>query len=117
MRKSEENTHNQTQNTRKRAPARTPLAREDQLVNEAMAMAEEQLRNRTASPAVLVHFLRAGAEKTRLERVRLEADTKLALAKIESLESQRRSEEIAEEALRAFRSYIGDDEGDEGFYD
>lgn len=93
--------------TRRKVPMRTPEAREGRLVNLAMDRAEEMLEKGTAPTGVLVHFLKVGEEKTRLERARIEADTKLAIAKIEIMESQKRSEEIAAKALEAFKSYAG----------
>lgn len=92
---------------KRRPPTRTPEARENRLVNLALEMAEELLESKRAPTAVLVHFLRAGEERARLERAKIEADTKLAIAKVQIMESQKRSEELAEEALKAFRSYAG----------
>lgn len=105
--------------SKNKAPLRTPEARESRLVNLAMDRAEEMLENGTAPTGVIVHFLRAGAEKARLERVKLEADTKLAIAKTEMMESQQKSEELAEKALEAFKTYAGitDYEEDEEYED
>lgn len=99
--------------TRRRAPAFTSEGRESQLENLAMALAEKQMEEGTASSAVLVHFLRASTEKAKLERVKLEAETKLALAKAEAIQSQKKYEEIAEKALRAMKSYAGISDYDE----
>lgn len=106
MRKTTEST-NKSGTSRRKAPVRSPEARESQLVSLAMDRAEEMLENGTAPTGVIVHFLRAGAEKSRLERMKLEADTKLSIAKTEIMEAQQRSEELAEEALTAFKSYAG----------
>ena len=43
---------------KRRRPGLTPEARENQLIADAMDMAEEQIRNRTASSQVLTHFLK-----------------------------------------------------------
>ena len=112
MRNSTNTSDNHIKN-KKKAPLRTPEARENRLVNLAMDRAEEMLENGTAPTGVIVHFLRAGAEKARLERTKLEADTQLAIAKIEMMESQKKSEELAEKALDAFKTYAGITEYDE----
>lgn len=106
MRTSSESA-NKSGTSRRKAPVRSPEARESRLVGLAMDRAEEMLENGTAPTGVIVHFLRAGAEKARLERMKLEADTKLAIAKTEAMESQQRSEELAARALEAFKSYAG----------
>ena len=100
---------------RKRAPARTPKARESQLVDLAMTTAEEKMRNGTASSQIIVHFLKLGTELAKLELEKLRADVALSEKKVDIMESQQRSEEIAEKALEAFRSYSGfyDSEDDE----
>lgn len=116
MRKESENASNVKKKKRK-VPVRSTEGRENFLVSLAMDAAEEMLLNGTAPTGVIVHFLKAGAEKARLERTKIEADTKLAIAKVEIMESQRRSEEIAEKALQAFKSYAGLSEEEEEYYD
>ena len=59
----------------------------------------------TASATETVHFLKLGSTRERLEQQRLEADVKLQLAKIESLGSQARMEELTAQAIDAMRSY------------
>lgn len=105
---------------KKSAPALTPEAREAQLINLAMRQAEEQLLSGTASSQVITHFLRLGTEKSRLERAKLEAESNLAKAKVEAIRSQQTSEEMYQNALRAFSTYSGTSEsvyGEEDFDD
>lgn len=94
-------------------PAFTSDGRETQLINLAMKQAEKQLREGTASSQVLTFFLKLGVSLANLERERLESQVVLAKAKADALNSQRNSEELYQEALRAFREYHGDEE-DEG---
>lgn len=88
-------------------PALSPEARENQLISLATDAAEQQLRDGTASSQVITYFLKLGSQKEKLERERLEEENKLLKAKTEQLKSQKRSEELMEEALKAFRSYSG----------
>lgn len=93
---------------RKLKPALTPKARELQLVDLALDLAEEQLLAGTASSQVQTHFLKLGTERARLERVKLEREVELLKAKTESIESSVRVEELYSEALKAFKRYNGD---------
>ena len=94
-------------------PAISVEARENQLISLAVDRAEQQLRDGTASSQVIVHYLKMGSEKERLERERLAEENKLLRAKTEQLKSQKRSEELMEEALKAFRNYNGQGDPDE----
>ena len=94
-------------------PALSPEARDNQLISMAMDCAEQQMRDGTASSQVITYFLKLGSQKERLERERLEEENKLLKAKTEQLKSQKRSEELMEEALRAFRNYNGQGDPDE----
>lgn len=95
---------------RKHAPATTPEARENQLIALAIDLAEEQLLNGTASSQVITHYLKLGTTKERLEKEKLQQENRLLKAKTESLESNRRVEEIYTEALKAMRTYSGSPE-------
>jgi hypothetical protein len=92
----------------KRRPATTPEGRENQLVGDAIDLAEKQIRSGTASSQVITHFLKLGSTRERLEQQRLEHENELTRVKIEALESQKRVEELYLEALTAMRSYAGD---------
>ena len=55
-------TDKQGSNTnRKRPPARTPEARENQMIMYAIDLAEQQLRDGTASSQVITHYLKLGS--------------------------------------------------------
>lgn len=99
--------------SRTRRPAMTPDARENQMINLAVDLAERQLEEGTASSQVITHFLKLGSSKERLEREKLEEENKLLRAKTESLQSQKRVEELYAEALAAMRRYNGQGEPDE----
>lgn len=97
---------------RKYAPGRTPEERENQLIALAIDRAEEQLRNGTASSQVITHFLKLGSTKERLEKDILEKQKELIEAKTENLKTAKRVEELYADALKAMRSYRGEEEED-----
>lgn len=90
-----------------RPPATTPDGRERQLISAAVDLAEEQIRNGTASAQVITHFLKLATKRERLEQLRLENENKLLEAKVESLASAGRVEELYKNALDAMKSYAG----------
>lgn len=93
----------------RRKPATTPEARENEMVSHAIDLAEKQILDGTASSQVVTHFLKLGSTRERLEQARLESENELAKAKIESIESQKRVEELYVDAIKAMRTYIGDE--------
>ena len=94
-------------------PALTPEGRENQLISLAVDLVEKRLREGTASSQETTHFLKLASSKTRLENQILELQKDLIAAKTENLKSQKRSEELMQEALRAFRNYSGQGDPDE----
>lgn len=98
-----------TTNRPKTAPGRTPEERENQLIALAVDVAEEQLRNGTASSQVITHFLKLGSTKERIEKEILEKQKDLISAKTAAIQSAQRVEELYANALKAMRSYQGVD--------
>ena len=88
-------------------PSFTAEARENRLISMAVDLAEQQLRDGTASSQVITHFLKLGTQREILEREKIEHENALLRAKKESLESAKRSEEALEEAIKAFKRYSG----------
>lgn len=105
-----------TKTKRKLPPAITTEGRESQLINLAMAQAQRQLEEGTASSQVLTFFLKLGISLAQLEKRRLEAQIAVETAKAEAITSQKRSEELYEEALNAFREYTGESEDEDEYY-
>lgn len=97
--------------SRKMRPALTPEARENQLIALAVDLVEQRLREGTASSQETTHFLKLGSMKNRLEMEKLEEENKLLKAKTESIQSQKRVEELYAEALNAMRNYAGQSGG------
>ena len=98
---------------RKRPPATTPEARENQMISLAVDLAEKQLAAGTASSQVITHFLKLASSKERIEKEILEKQKELIVAKTESIQSAKRVEELYLNALNAMRSYTGSRGGDE----
>lgn len=96
--------------------ALTPEAREEQMIALAIDLAEQQLRDGTASSQVISHYLKQASIKERLERDKLEEENKLLRAKTEALQSAKRVEELYENALRAMKSYSGGGDDDDYNY-
>ena len=96
-----------TEPAKKHRPAFTPEARENQLISLAIDLAEQQLRAGTASSQVITHYLKLGSTKEKLEKEILEKNKELLNAKTEALQSQKRVEELYEQALNAMKIYGG----------
>jgi hypothetical protein len=92
---------------RRRPPATTIEARENQLIALAVDLAEKQLAKGTASSQVITHYLKLGSTKERLEKEILEKQKDLLQAKTESIHSGKKVEELYKNALDAMRSYSG----------
>lgn len=88
-------------------PALTPEARENQMINLAMDLVEQRLRNGTASSQETTHFLKLATVREQREREKLEVEVQLAKAKIAALESQSASATLYADAIEAFSIYSG----------
>lgn len=102
---------------RQMRPAISPEARENQLIALAIDVAEEQLRNGTASSQVITHYLKLGTMREKYELERLKEENKLIRAKTKAYENAEDVKLMYEEAIKAFREYGGggvseDDEED-----
>lgn len=97
---------------RKTPPARTIEGRENQLINKAMNLAEEQIEHGTATSQVITHFLKLGTTREKLEQDKLKRENDLLRAKVEHLEQAKVVEELYADALRAMKTYSGQEEID-----
>ena len=102
-----------SESSRKMRPALSPEARENQLVSLAVDLAEQQLRDGTASSQVITHYLKLGSTKEKIEKEILEKQKKLIEAKTQSLQSAQRIEELYKNALDAMRKYSGQGSSDD----
>lgn len=79
-----------------------------------MDLASRQIRDGSASSQVITHYLKLGSSRERLEQERLHNENILLEAKKAALESQQRIEELYADAIRAMRSYAGDEDPEVG---
>lgn len=79
----------------------------------AVDLAEKQLMEGTASSQVITHFLKLGSSKAELEREKLAMENELIKAKTESIQSQKKMEEVYLNALNAMKRYSGHGDDDE----
>lgn len=96
-----------SETVRRRPPAKTPEARENQMIAYAVDLAERQLLDGTASSQVITHFLKLGSTKERIEKEILLKQKELIEAKTDSLQSAKKVEELYENAISAMRTYSG----------
>lgn len=97
-------------NSPKSRPATSPEARENQLISLAYDLVEQRLRDGTATSQETTHFLKLGSTKERLEKEILEKQKELITAKTESLQSQKRIDELYANAIEAMKSYRSSNE-------
>lgn len=95
------------------SPATSLDDREGQLISLAYDVAEERLRNGTATSQEVTHFLKLGSSKARVEKDILERQKELITAKTEALQAQKKLEEMFSDAMEAFRRYSGDTKDEE----
>lgn len=108
-----------------RRPATTEENRENQLVSLAIDLAEKQLAEGTAAAQVITHYLKLGSTREKLEQERLSRENELLGARVDTLASAKKVEELYAAALDAMRQYAGreiqevDDEyiDNRGYYD
>lgn len=100
-------------NSKNSLPARTMAGRENQLINLAVNLAEEKLRNGTASSQIINTLLQLATTKHQLENEKLRSDLRVAEAKIKSLEAQETSKDLYAEAIAAFKQYSGVEDEEE----
>lgn len=91
----------------KKPPARTLDAREKEVVSLAVDLAEQQLKDGTASPSVITHYLKLGTISYQLELEKLRHENELLQAKTDNIRSLGRMEELYEEAIESLRRYQG----------
>ena len=88
-------------------PATSPKEREDEMINLAMNLAEQQLRDGTATPSVIVHYLKLGSTRGIIENEMLSKKSDLLKAQKEKIDSDKRMEDLYEQALNAMKVYGG----------
>ena len=90
-----------------KSPARDPEEWENRMINLSMEAAERRIRDGTASSAEIVHFLKLGSSRERLEQEEKRKEIELKRAKTDALESAQRIEALYSDAVNAMRKYAG----------
>lgn len=86
-------------------PATNPENREQQLISLAVNLAEKQLRDGTASPSIINHYLKMASTREVIEREILERQAKLLSAKADSIVKTAEQEQLAKAAIEAMKTY------------
>ena len=95
----------ESKRSRDSRPASNPEAREQQLVSLAVDLAEKQLRDGTASPSVIGHFLKIASSRETIEREMLQKQSALIEAKAQNINKDREAEDLAKAAIEAMKNY------------
>ena len=98
-----------TTQKRLQRPALSPEARESQLVSLAVDLAEQQLRDGTASSQVITHYLKLGSMREKIERDLMKKQMELMDAKKQNLKSTDEIKKLYTEAITALGIYGGKD--------
>ncbi len=93
--------------------ALSPEARENQLISLAVDLAEQQLRDGTASSQVITHFLKLGTSRAELEKEKLRKENILMDAKTKQIESGEEMKQLYDKAIKAMKNYAGYGDPDE----
>lgn len=88
----------------------SPEAIENEMIALTYREVERRIRNHEASSQELVHFLKMGSEKERLEREKLEAEMELQKVKADAIEAGKHMEQMYEDAINAMKLYSGAEE-------
>lgn len=91
----------------KRRVARTPEAREAQLISLAVDAAEKQLREGTASSQIIVHYLKMGSKREKLEQEQIKVQTEMYAARTKAYASAEEIKELYTSAMEQMKLYQG----------
>ena len=97
-------------------PAITPEDAEDELISMAIHLARQRLADGSASNQLIAEVIKMGTTKERLQKEKLRRENEMLKAKTEAIKSQKHAEELAMNAIKAFRSYSGVDSDEEDDY-
>lgn len=94
--------------SRKNTPARSPEARENQIINAAYDEAEKRIRDGSATSQLLTFFLKRGCLREQMEIEKIRAELRLAEAKVKEIDSREDIKELYSKAMEAMKAYRGD---------
>lgn len=88
-------------------PSLDPKVRESQLIALAVDLAEQQLRDGTASSQVITHYLKLASSREAKEQAILDSQKQLYDAKADAIKATATNEQMFKEAIEAFKRYSG----------
>ena len=92
---------------RRAEPPRSPESVEKEMIGLAMDLAEQRLRDGTASNQIILHFLNLGSSRENLEQEMLKKKSDNLDAKTASIKSAASQEELYQKAIKALKEYNG----------
>lgn len=95
--------------TRKRPPATTPEAREQQLIAAAVDLVERQIADGTVSAQVLSHYVKQASPTAELQNEKLRQENELLKARVKQIEDAGNMALLVKDALDAMQSYKGEE--------
>lgn len=90
-------------------PATTPEARENQMIALAVDLAEQRLRDGTATSQEVLFYLKLATQREKREVEMMEKRMELMEAKIESIHSAEKLETLYKDAMEAMKEYRSDE--------
>lgn len=81
--------------------------REQQMIGYAVDLAERQLREGTASPMIISHYLKLGSTREAAEQERIRYQNELYRVKAEAIQEREHLDLIFREAMQAMSVYRG----------
>lgn len=85
--------------------ATTNEGRENEMIALAVNLAEQQLRNGTASSSVITHYLKLATEKEKLEREKIRSEVLLAEKKGKAYDDAHDTDDLYRQVIDAMRGY------------
>lgn len=98
---------------RKIRPSINPEVRETQLIALAIDRVEQRLLDGTATSQEIIHYLRLGSQKEKLEMEKLKHENELLKAKTDAINAEKESAKMFAEAMAALTSYRMPEEEEE----
>lgn len=88
-------------------PVDSPEARENELIAAAVDLAEKQLRDGTASPSVITHYLKLASSRERLQREKLEERMPFSRLKQKHMHQIRKLKSSMQKLLKLCKVTLG----------
>lgn len=96
----------------RRPPATTPEGREMDMVALAFDLAQKRLEDGTASAQEIIHYLKIGSSRNKLEEEKLRKDNLLSQARVDQISSSAQNSELYEDVIKMMKIYTGEEPED-----